>query len=140
MKSLYLHLFIVFFCALAGCKKEEKKQGTPSDQMIIETPDVDSVLPVGPSTDNFPVVSGTAQALTIIKLYSNSTCTTQIGIGSSTAEGTFSVIASVVDNTTTTIYAKSYSGSYASACSSTYVTYMESWSSRAQIRFLQDLH
>lgn len=121
----YLLSLLAISLFLIGCGKEEKKEGTPINQVNVAAPEVTSVVPAVPSNNNSPVVSGTAPGLVLVKLYSDSTCATQIGIGNSIADGTFSITASVADNSTTTIYATAHNGSYSSSCSTTYVTYVE---------------
>lgn len=116
---------IIFVFCIVGCKEQKKNTGTPSNEMVTSAPVIISINPVGPANNNFPVVSGTATPMTILKLYSDNSCSTQIGIGNSVSDGTFAVTAQISDNTTATIYAKSFNGSYASACSTSSVSYTE---------------
>ncbi len=129
-------IFLLIF-AISACKKEEQSSGTPAHNVTVTRPVVTSTTPIGPANNNSPMVNGTAQKLVLIKLYSDSACTTQIGIGNSIEDGTFSVQATVQDNVTTSIYAKAFNGAYESSCSTTFATYIETSTPTAnQVAFI----
>lgn len=125
MSKCFYFAFLFLSLVLVSCEDESSKQGTPEGQLTVQVPVVTSTTPPGPANNNSPIVNGTANKLVLVKLYSDSTCSTQIGIGNTTGDGSFSVSATVADNVTTTIYAKAFNGSYSSECSTTFVSYTE---------------
>lgn len=96
------------------------------DSQPPNVPNLTSVAPNGPANNNSPVINGSADANTTVLFFSNAACSTQIGSGSSDGAGTIAYNLSVADNTTTTIYAATQDqAGNVSACSSTFVTYIE---------------
>jgi hypothetical protein len=96
------------------------------DSIAPAMPVVLTTNPVSPSGNNNPQVTGTADANSTVRLYSNNTCTTQIGSGTATGGGTFSVTATVANNSSTDIYARAVdAATNQGPCSSTFVTYVE---------------
>jgi glycosyl hydrolase family 26 len=90
-------------------------------------PTVSGVSPSSPANNNSPKVTGSAEAGSTVRLYTNSTCT-----GAAAATGTAAaftspgIAATVADNTTTTFYATATdAAANVSPCSSTSVTYTE---------------
>lgn len=90
-------------------------------------PTMTSVVPVGPANQNNITVKGTAAALSIVKIFTNNTCTgTPVATVTANGSGNFSQSLTVSDNTTTKFYGATYkSNGNHSACSSTSVTYIE---------------
>jgi hypothetical protein len=85
-----------------------------------------SVSPAGPANNNNPIVNGTAEANASVKIYTNSTCTTQVATGTASAGGTFGISVAVSDNTSTTFYAQAFDGSgNPSGCSAASAAYVE---------------
>lgn len=88
-----------------------------------------SVTPAGPANNNLPTVTGNAETGSTVRLYTNSGCTlpSATGIGNGVASGgAFSIPATVSGDATTTIYAKATDAAgNASACSSSFATYVE---------------
>jgi hypothetical protein len=81
---------------------------------------------VGPANNNSPTINGSAEGGANIQLFSDSSCTTQIGSGSATFGGTLAVVASVANDVTTSIYGKAIDlAGNASSCSLTSVSYVE---------------
>ncbi len=86
-----------------------------------------AVSPTPPANNNNPVISGTAEAGSTVKLFTNSSCS-----GSPAATGSAATFASpgiavtVADNTTTTFYTTATDAAgNTSTCSSSNVTYVE---------------
>ena len=89
-------------------------------------PMVASTSPVGPANNNSPLINGTTEANASISLYSNNTCSSLLASGSANGSGNFSISISVVDDTTTSVYAKATDGAgNVSGCSTTFVSYQE---------------
>jgi len=82
--------------------------------------------PASPSNNNNPRVTGTAEAGSTVRLYTNNTCTSTV-IGTGTAVGgNFSIPVNVADNTTTIFRATSQDAAgNTSLCSSNSATYVE---------------
>ncbi len=92
---------------------------------VTETPIVTSTSPASPNPDITPQVRGTAESGSTVTLYSDGTCTSAISNqGSAATFAGAGITATVLANTTTTIFARATkSGQTASACSSTSVSY-----------------
>ena len=89
-------------------------------------PTVTATAPASPSTSTTPKVTGTAEAGSTVKLYSNSTCTSgALGTGSAAEFAAAGITATVPAATATTrIYAKAIkAGQNDSACSTSFVAY-----------------
>lgn len=89
-------------------------------------PTVTATAPASPSTSTTPRVTGTAEAGSTVKLYSNSTCTSgALGTGSAAEFAAAGITATVPAETATTrIYAKAIkAGQNDSACSTSFVAY-----------------
>jgi hypothetical protein len=74
---------------------------------------------------NTVMIKGTATPSSEILLYTDPGCTGYAGAGSTGPSGSFSVFASVPDNSTTTFYAKAMLAGFESTCSSSSITYVE---------------
>src|SRR5207244_2251857 len=85
-----------------------------------------AVSPASPANDNAPKVSGTAEAGSTVKLYTNSSCTGAVAAsGTAAAFSSPGLSAAVADDSTTTFYATATDAAgNASPCSSG-VTYVE---------------
>jgi alpha-tubulin suppressor-like RCC1 family protein len=84
-------------------------------------------IPPSPSNENNPQILGNAEPGAAISLFSDPNCTVRtLGDGQADNHGSFSVLATVDDDTTTTFYAVATNAmGYASPCSSTRVVYVE---------------
>jgi hypothetical protein len=83
--------------------------------------------PVSPANNNNPAITGSAQAGSTVRLYTNASCSSSVA-GSATAggAGTFSITVSVANNTTTTYNATATDpAGNPSGCSVAKVTYIE---------------
>lgn len=89
-------------------------------------PTVSGISVVSPVNENNPQVYGTTEPNFDIKLYSDSSCTNQIGSGTADGDGDFSVTATVPDDQITFIYARAVNiiGNE-SDCSTTSATIVE---------------
>lgn len=83
--------------------------------------------PTSPSSVNNFTLSGTAEANSIVTIFNSVNCSgTPLATGTTNTSGNFSLALTVLDNTSTTFYARATdAASNASACSSTSVTYIE---------------
>jgi hypothetical protein len=98
-------------------------------------PTVSAVSPASPADENSPKISGTAPAGTTVSLYGNAACSgTALATGSAAAFTSPGLTITVADNSTTTVYATATDAGGTSACSSTFVTYVED-STLATVRF-----
>src|SRR5205814_810552 len=86
-----------------------------------------AVSPSSPANDNSPAVSGSAEAGSTVKLYTNSTCTSAVAASGTAA--TFAspgIPVSVSNNTTTPYFATATDAAVnVSPCSASSVTYVE---------------
>src|SRR5439155_8853194 len=65
-----------------------------------------SVSPASPANNNSPSISGTAEAGSTVKLYTNASCTSAVaGSGAAAAFSSPGLSVSVADNSSTTFYA-----------------------------------
>src|SRR5207237_2738061 len=64
-----------------------------------------AVSPASPANNNSPAISGSAEAGSTVKLYTNSSCTSSVAASGSAAVFSSGLSVSVADNTTTTFYA-----------------------------------
>jgi hypothetical protein len=82
--------------------------------------------PASPANNNGPTITGTAEAGTTVKLYTNSACTSAVAGTGTAPGGAFAIGVAVGDNTTTTFYGTATDAAgNTSACSGTSVTYVE---------------
>jgi hypothetical protein len=92
-------------------------------------PDPPAVLatnPPSPANDNNPKILGTADDDTIVHLYSDPGCFNSLASGSAESFSTTGIAISVADNSTTTVYGNATdAASNVSACSVTFVSYLE---------------
>jgi alpha-tubulin suppressor-like RCC1 family protein len=83
--------------------------------------------PASPANNNTPVVRGNAEAGSTVQLFTTSNCSGAI-VGTGTSSGTFNVTVNagvIVDNTTTTFYAKAIDAANNASGCSTGVAYVE---------------
>jgi hypothetical protein len=101
------------------------------DSTAPDAPTVDSTDPTSPANENNPMVKGTAEASSTVKLYTDAACTqaAQDGAGTGDASGTDAEFASpgitvtVADDSSTTFYATATDAAgNVSECSTTSVT------------------
>ncbi|MGH2691416.1 MAG: Ig-like domain-containing protein [Actinomycetota bacterium] len=90
-------------------------------------PTLTGTTPASPANDNAPLVRGTAEPSTTVRVYTDSTCTGPIAATGTDSEFASPGLAvSVPDDSTTSFYATATSGlGQVSACSMTSVTYVE---------------
>src|SRR5207302_3524349 len=83
-------------------------------------PSLLAVAPSSPANDNAPKVSGTAEAGSTVKLYTNASCTSALaGSGTAAAFASPGLAMAVADNSSTTFYATATDAAgNTSACSS----------------------
>lgn len=82
--------------------------------------------PASPANNNFPHLSGTAAANSIITFYRNSTCSgSTVGSGTAAAFAAGGIPVQVADNSTTSFYAIATLAGISSACSSSSISYQE---------------
>lgn len=102
------------------------------DSTLVGVPEITASVPASPANEKNPLIKGTAQSGTTVRLYTNSTCT-----GTPAAQGTAAAFAgsgisiSVDDDSTTNLFASATDGSNTSACSSPAFTYVEDSSAPA---------
>jgi glucose/arabinose dehydrogenase len=87
-------------------------------------PTLTATAPSSPANENSPIVFGSAQAGSTVKLYTDSACTAQVGTASAIELGSSGIRMSVPDNSTTAFRATATIGGDTSACSSP-LTYVE---------------
>jgi Bacterial Ig-like domain/Abnormal spindle-like microcephaly-assoc'd, ASPM-SPD-2-Hydin len=98
------------------------------DTAVPVAPTVSAVTPASPGSSTTPALSGTAEAGTTVKLFTDASCTTGTGSGGSAAafNGAAGVPANVADGSTTTFNANATDvAGNVSACSTTAVTYVQ---------------
>jgi Tol biopolymer transport system component len=90
-------------------------------------PSVSSSNPASPANNNSPLILGSADAGSTVKLYTNATCTSGVAAtGTAAAFSSPGLSVSVADNSSTTLYATATdAANNPSPCSSTSVTYVE---------------
>jgi glucose/arabinose dehydrogenase len=88
------------------------------------TPQLTGTSPPSPANANSPAVLGTAQSASTVKLYTDPSCTSQVGSGSAVELGSSGIQVSVPDDSTTSFYATATIGDEVSGCSSP-LTYVE---------------
>lgn len=82
--------------------------------------------PKSPANNNNPLVTGTAEAGSTVRIYTGSTCSSTMAGTGTAAGGSFSISVSVGDNTTTTFNATAQDAAgNTSPCSTSSVTYVE---------------
>jgi alpha-tubulin suppressor-like RCC1 family protein len=88
-----------------------------------------SANPAGPANNNTPVIHGSAEAGSTVKLYTNATCTSTVAASGPATGGLFSIMIPagvIADNTTTNFYATATdAANNTSACSTATVQYVE---------------
>ncbi|MEW5849460.1 MAG: Ig-like domain-containing protein [Myxococcota bacterium] len=97
------------------------------DSIAPAAADVAAVSPGGPANENNPVVTGSAEALSVVDLFDNANCTgTPIASGTAEEFSTSGIAAAVADDSITTIHARATDvAANPGPCSATYVTYEE---------------
>lgn len=96
------------------------------DSSVPAVPTLSNTSPASPANNNAPTVNGTAEANSIVTLYSDSGCVTVIGSGTADGGGAFGFTVGVADNSTTNIYGRSSDlAGNASVCSLASLTYVE---------------
>jgi hypothetical protein len=89
-------------------------------------PVLESVNPASPANDNSPHLIGSADAEATVSIYPNPSCTgLPIATGTGAAFGAGGIQVSVADNSETTFRATATLGGFASACSSSSISYRE---------------
>ncbi|MDX6411096.1 MAG: hypothetical protein QOE91_612, partial [Gaiellaceae bacterium] len=90
-------------------------------------PTVTSVSPAPPANNNSPTITGSADAGSTVKLYTNATCTSAVAAtGTAAAFASPGLTVSVGNNSTTTFYATATDAAgNPSPCSTSSVTYVE---------------
>ncbi len=77
------------------------------DSLEPAPPTITASTPASPSNMNSPMISGMSEVGATVRLYTNNTCTTQIGsAATANGAGAFSITISVADNSSTSLYAK----------------------------------
>lgn len=86
-----------------------------------------ATLPNSPANNNnSPQITGTAETGSTVNIYTNGTCTSAIAGSAVASSGSFTASVAVLDDTTTTFYAKAVDAAgNASGCSGSNVTYVE---------------
>lgn len=86
-----------------------------------------SVTPFSPANDNSPRIIGGAEPGSIVKLYTNASCTSAVLASGTAADfGSPGITIAVADNSTTIVYATATDAAgNASACSSSFVQFVE---------------
>ncbi|MFT5430749.1 MAG: alpha-tubulin suppressor-like RCC1 family protein, partial [Myxococcota bacterium] len=92
-----------------------------------EVPVLSSTLPASPANENDPIVIGFAEAQSIVQLFDNPFCQGTVRASNVVqADGSFTVVVHVEDDTETTLYANAIDlAQIPSACSGTSVLYIE---------------
>jgi hypothetical protein len=91
----------------------------------LATPTVTGTSPASPANNNAPKILGSAPAGSTVNLYTNAACTGgAVGTGTAASFASPGITVGVGDNTTTTFYATATNVT-TSACSPTFVTYVE---------------
>lgn len=90
-------------------------------------PSITATSPVSPNASTTPKISGTAEAKTTVRLYTNSTCSSEVVAKGSTAEfNSPGLEVTVAKESTTTFYAQvTNSDGLVSACSTTSAKYVQ---------------
>lgn len=89
-------------------------------------PRMSSVSPASPAKNTTPVISGAAEDDAWVRLYTTSGCTGAVAGESAVVGGQFAIEVSVEEDSTTRFYATATDAAgNASACSSSFVTYVE---------------
>lgn len=79
--------------------------GTTGDTTAPPTPILTSVTPMSPANNNMPIVVGSAEADSTVKLYTDSGCTALISTGTAAQLGNPGITVNVTDDSTTQFYA-----------------------------------
>ncbi|GEM_PF-1006914 len=89
-------------------------------------PLLESVTPSSPADENTPRLIGSAEAESMVRIYTDSSCLgPPVGAGSAHVFGAAGIPVSVADNTTTTFYATASWAGFESTCSLSSITYQE---------------
>jgi hypothetical protein len=90
-------------------------------------PTLSATVPTSPANDNSPEITGTAEANSTVRLYTNSACSSTVaGSGSAAQLASGGIAVSVADNTTTTFFARATDqAGNISPCSTSSVSYTE---------------
>lgn len=102
-------------------------QGGGGDTTAPAPPTLSSTTPSSPANDNAPLVRGTAEAGSTVRLYTNSACTSAVANnGTATVFSSPGITGNVADNTSTTYWATATdAANNTSACSPTPIIYVE---------------
>ncbi|MFL5930571.1 MAG: Ig-like domain-containing protein, partial [Gaiellaceae bacterium] len=78
------------------------------DNINPAAPAITATTPASPGNARRPVVSGSAEASATVRIYTNSGCTTQVGLGTADGSGAFSITLStdLAANATTNLFAR----------------------------------
>jgi hypothetical protein len=96
------------------------------DNPNVQSPIIISSSPASPADDNNPEIIGSAEAGTIVNLYSNNTCSNLLASGTADEFNTTGITINVIDDSVTTVYATATDDiGTVSPCSTTFVTYTE---------------
>jgi hypothetical protein len=111
------------------------------DSTLVGVPEITASVPGSPANENSPLIKGTAQAGTTVKLYTNASCTSAIsGQGTAAQFAGSGISITVVDDTTTTLFATATdASSNTSPCSSPAFTYVEDSNAPAAPSLLSSL-
>jgi len=91
-----------------------------------------ATTPVSPANNNNPSVTGNAEALSTVDIFTDVACTAPaVASGVATGAGNFSIPVTLTDDTTTTFYATATNGFGNSSCSTDSATYVEDSTSPA---------
>lgn len=109
--------------SVAELREDDNAKAGPRLQFDNTVPGAPSISATSPSVRGAtlsPTLSGTAEAGSTVRIYTNSTCTgTVAGTGTASSTGSFTLTASALANTTTTFYARATDAAgNASPCSS----------------------
>ncbi|MCX5740942.1 MAG: Ig-like domain-containing protein, partial [Proteobacteria bacterium] len=98
-----------------------------NDATAPSSPTALAVTPAVTANNNAPVVSGLAEAGSLVTLYTNAACTTLAGSsGTAAGDGTYAISLAVTNNSTTMYYATAQDAAgNVSACSTSTVTFVE---------------
>jgi hypothetical protein len=87
---------------------------------------VTGVTPASPADNNFPLVSGSAEADSTVKIFTNASCSgSPLATAGASIFSGLGIQVSVPDNSTTTFYALASWAELPASCSSTSATYQE---------------
>ncbi len=88
-------------------------------------PLITGISPSSPSNNNNPIISGHAEALSMVNIYANDCAALPIATTSADSNGSFETTVNVADNSTTIFFASATNIAGTSTCSSLGITYVE---------------